>query len=339
LARALLTACAMGTAIRSIASLAVLVLAGCNVVLGNETGGLGTPSTGSEGGAAGGFDATDESTSAGGAGGSGSGPTVEAGSMSDAGDAGLERPDARDASSERDGVGDASSPSVDGKSDAGSRDGDGSPTDARDAAGDTFRCADITSCATGFNCDHGACVAATVSCAAHKSAYPSSPDGVYWINPTGTPMRAYCDMQLESELCTEIEGEHRGRTRDGSNLAYTTRSILHASDGKCSLWAVRGSADGYPLRALEMLAGQKLGSCQALGFAGDVALGSCAFGDSTGYTNCGFALSTLYQWGNHCSGCVEGDGISATYVKQGPMHSSSVLSSFDGSVQSHCAIR
>jgi hypothetical protein len=117
------------------------------------------------------------------------------------------------------------------------------------------------------------------------------------------------------------------------------RSVLLVGQGKCTLWAVRGSLDGYPLRPLEAVAGQKLPTCQALGFVRDVTLGSCAFGDSADHSNCGFAVSPLYQWGNHCSGCVIGDGDSATYVKQGPMHSSTALSSFDGSIATHCAIR
>jgi hypothetical protein len=316
-----------------------IVLSACNAVLGNESGDF-VPDLTTSGGAFGGAGRSGTSGST--TGGGGHGGAAE--------DAALGKPDAAE--------GGGAAGSQDGGTEASVRvDADASPVvdastpdaktmDARDegartdAAVDAFRCANLDGCATGYNCDKGVCVPATVSCAAHKSAYPSSGDGVYWINPTGTPMRAYCDMQLQSELCTEIEADHRGKTRDGSNLPYTMRSILHARDAKCSIWAVRGSTDGYPIRAIEMVEGQKLGTCQALGFPSDVMLGECAFGDSAGYSNCGFALSPpLYQWGNHCSGCMIGDGLSPTYVKQGPMHSSTVLSTADGSVQSHCAVK
>jgi hypothetical protein len=228
--------------------------------------------------------------------------------------------------------------------DAGARDADVRDESAARDAGidvspDTPRCVDHDGCSAGFNCERGTCVAPTVSCAAQKSTYPASTDGVYWINPAGTAMRAYCDMKIVTELCTEIEGEHHGRTREGSNLGYTMRSILHARDGQCGIWAVR-AADGYPIRVLTMVAGQTLTTCQALGFVSDGVLNACAFGDSAGNSNCGYPFGTpYYQYGNLCAGCVIGDGESPTYVKQGPMHSSSVISTFDGSTQSFCKVR
>jgi len=92
-------------------------------------------------------------------------------------------------------------------------------------------CDEANPCDGAFNCEQHACVEPTVSCNAHKNAYPSAPDGVRWISPSGTPMRAYCDMAERVELCTEIEGDHRGVTRDGSRLAYSLRSVLIASEG------------------------------------------------------------------------------------------------------------
>ena len=88
----------------------------------------------------------------------------------------------------------------------------------------------------GQNCaTTGRCVAAQVSCAAQKSSYPASTDGVYWISPAGVAHRAYCDMAISAELCTEIEGEHRGRTRDKAALSYVMKSILLSP--KPTMWA------------------------------------------------------------------------------------------------------
>jgi hypothetical protein len=219
---------------------------------------------------------------------------------------------------------------------------DGAASDVhvvRDAAADTRPACTITDdCVMGKNCYRGDCVAATVSCASQKSSYPTSVDGIYWINPSGTPMRAYCDMQVQTELCTEVEGDHHGTTREGSNLSFVMTSVLHASDGECLLWALRASADDYPLAGLDGQA--PLSTCQWLGFVSDGVLGGCPFGDGAGSSDCGFPISLpYYQWGNACSGCVIGDGVSDTYVKQGPMHTSFVVSTFDGSVQSRCKVR
>jgi hypothetical protein len=330
-----------------------VVLIGCNGVLGNDNGEFVPGDPGNETAGAAGTGSDPQPSGAGGsatggaAGGSGGAAglppsdVVDAGPDRDEGAAGGSRIDAApEVSGAVDAAPDhAPSPQVDA-TDTGSQVADAGTPDVRTSdAADAFRCADLRGCATGFNCESGVCVAATVSCAAHKSTYPTSPDGVYWISPTGTPMRAYCDMQLQSELCTETEGDHRGRTREGSNLAYTMRSILHASANECSIWAVRGSADGYPLHEIILVAGQKLGACQALGFPGDVSIASCAYGDNPGNSNCGFPLTVLYQWGNMCSGCVLGNGDFPVYTKQGPMHSSTLMSSFDGSTQSHCAVK
>jgi hypothetical protein len=336
-----------------------IAIGGCNAVLGNADGdlapdevsgassGLGGSSAGASTSAS---VASSSVTSSSGSGGDpGTGPT--GGSSGGSGGTGGAEPDASFAEADAeagpwvDGRSEGAAPERDvTSSDARAADGDRSDAVTRDATADilsvdAFRCTDTDACSMGYNCEKGTCVAATVSCTAHKSAYPTATDGVYWINPTGTPMRAYCDMKLLTELCTEVEGEHRGKTREGSGVAYTMRSILHARDGVCSVWAVRASADGMPVGMLSPEAGQTMSTCQALGFARDVALGACDFGDIAGYSNCGFAVSPLYQWGNRCSGCVLNDGVYPTYVKQGPMHSSSVISSVDGSFQSRCAIK
>ena len=195
-------------------------------------------------------------------------------------------------------------------------------------------------CALGFNCVGEACVAASVSCAAHKSIYPDSVDGVYWIQPSGTPMLAYCDMQERTELCTEIEEEHHGRTREGSNTPFAMTSILYADQGECAIWALRSVPENYPFTLLGLGLPHELGTCEAFGFRADAALGACKYGDWTGSTSCGFPVAApYYQFGDFCDGCTLNDGSHDTYVLMGPVHSSDVLSDFGGSVQTRCRVR
>jgi hypothetical protein len=181
-------------------------------------------------------------------------------------------------------------------------------------------------CSDGFNCAAGNCVPATVSCAAHKSSHPSSGDGVYWIGPPAR--RAYCDMRVPIELCTELTEEHSGgRTRDGSNLTFALTSVLLWSQGECAIWALRALPDGIPFGPFKRP--HPLTSCQAIGFLADGLLGSCAYGDTPGFSACGFGAPPLYQMGDDCAGCVVNDGPQERYTRQGPMHESWVLTSFD----------
>ena|SRR6187551_1065162 len=76
----------------------------------------------------------------------------------------------------------------------------------------------------------------------------------------------------------------------------------------------------------------------SFGFVADGQLGNCAYGDSAGYTDCGFGASPLYQMGDDCAGCVVGDGPHDLYVRQGPVHQSHVLTSSDPSTQTRCKV-
>ena len=193
-----------------------------------------------------------------------------------------------------------------------------------------------TGCSDGFNCAAGSCVPATVSCAAHKSSYPSSGDGVYWIGPPA--MRAYCDMRVPIALCTEVTEEHSGgRTRDGSNVTFGLTSVLLWSQGECAMWALRAIPEGIPFGPYRRT--HPLTTCQAFGFVADAQLGNCAYGDTAGYTACGFDAPPLYQMGDDCAGCVVGDGPHDLYVRQGPVHQSSVLTSSDPSTQTRCKVK
>lgn len=195
----------------------------------------------------------------------------------------------------------------------------------------------MAECPTGQNCMNARCVAALVSCAAQKTSYPSSQDGVYWIRPAGQTYRAYCDMAISAELCTEIEGEHRGKTRDPAALGYTMMSLLLAGDGVCRMWAIR-SAEGYPFNRLEPVNGVAPGStCRSLGFVGDGVLGICDYGSQL--SDCGFSARPLNVWGNHCIGCVLNDGDYDRYTLQGPVSTGFTLSSMNGSVATTCSVR
>lgn len=61
------------------------------------------------------------------------------------------------------------------------------------------------------------------------------------------PIRAYCDMQARVELCTDIEEEHHGVTREPSMLKFTMTSIMHEDAETCDIWAVRENGTNIPI--------------------------------------------------------------------------------------------
>jgi hypothetical protein len=252
----------------------------------------------------------------------------------------------------------SSGPGNDSGADATTNDGalsDGTapPTDARpsgdgpsspgDAGPDASPCATVDDCPMGKNCAAGTCVNATVGCAAQKNSYPKSQDGTYWIAPAGVPELAFCDMTLQVELCTETAGEHVGRTREGSNLAFKMSSLLLYSQRICKIWAVR-AADDTPFAALDLTVPNPppLGTCAALGFASDATIGQCPYGTVAGTTTCGFPVNAamLYQYGNVCPSCPDvGAGLFSDYVLQGRINSSTMISAFDGTTFTTCRIQ
>lgn len=199
-------------------------------------------------------------------------------------------------------------------------------------------CGLTSDCTMGFNCVEGVCKAALSSCAAQKTAYPSSPDGEYWIDPSGNnPMHAYCDMQLMTELCTEIEGLHQGRTREGSNLDYIMTSVLDKSAGICEMWAIRTLPDERPFENLYSPI-RIMDTCEALGFVGPGIENPCPWGSEFG--TCGYDISNgFYNYGDSCGGCALNDGIWDKWVLMGPVYKGSVNSSMDGSYRQLCMTR
>lgn len=199
-------------------------------------------------------------------------------------------------------------------------------------------CQTMADCASAQNCVAHACVPALVSCAAQKNSFPDSKDGVYWLAGDGAARRVYCDMAQSAELCSEVMGEHQGRTRDKSTLAYTMTSVLLLSDGVCKLWDIHGSDSGYPFGGLEAIQGVPAAStCRYLGFAADGALGSCNYGSNTGYTNCGFTKTPLERYGNSCASCTpDGAGTFDHWVLQGQIFAAGILSSKSGSIFTTC---
>jgi hypothetical protein len=165
----------------------------------------------------------------------------------------------------------------------------------------------------------GSCVPATVSCAAHKSSYPSSGDGVYWIGPPA--MRAYCDMRVPIALCTEVTEEHSGgRTRDGSNATFALTSVLLWSQGECAIWALRALPRGFPSDRIAAPTRSPPVRRSASSLTDSSATAPTATAPDT--TACGFGAPPLYQMGDDCAGCVVGDGPHELYVRQGPVHQS-----------------
>jgi hypothetical protein len=217
--------------------------------------------------------------------------------------------------------------------------GSGSDDDGGVADGGALACSSFDQCPRGENCVDGHCQGAVTSCAATKSAWPKSRDGLYWLAATDGAHLAYCDMALGRELCTDTMAMHSGKTREGSSLDYTMVSQLSADGGICELWAARAS-DGYPLGRFDKdVAGITLNQCQALGFVDDSALGQCAYGTDSGYSNCGFAVTPLYVYGHKCTGCMLNSGTFTHYVKMGPFTSGATLTTVDGVTRARCKTR
>lgn len=214
--------------------------------------------------------------------------------------------------------------------------GDGTLTMLLNCPGGSCPCGSGPPCSAGQNCvaNHTTCAPGQPSCAATRQSYPELTDGEYWLQPVGgQPYRAYCDMRVGADLCTEVQGTRQGRTRDASNLNFSMTSVLLPQLGVCELWGLR-AADGYPL---DRLWGAPLSTCQALGFLGDDSLAMCEFG--SGASKCGFPVSNYYRHGNACSGCEVNSGSYSRYVVQGPMYAAVIMTDMDGSVRARCRYR
>jgi hypothetical protein len=215
--------------------------------------------------------------------------------------------------------------------------GQSSTEPAGGAAGQPSGCSGIADCDVGENCVSSRCVPARVSCAAQKNSHPASEDGVYWIGTAGAWLRAYCDMQLSTELCTEVTGEHMGRTREKAAIGYTMTSVLLLNEGVCKMWAIRGTDDGHPFDQLKAVAGVAEGqTCISLGFVADGVLGACDYG--TERTTCGFSATPLYWYGNNCAGCAMNDGTFDRWTLQGPAIRALALSSTSGTDFTTCKV-
>jgi hypothetical protein len=210
------------------------------------------------------------------------------------------------------------------------------------AAGDlntVVRCTAFGDCPTGENCVQQLCRPAVASCAAHKAAFTAATDGIYWIAPGGSPLLAYCDMSVRTELCTTQQGSHTGQTREGSATPFSMTSQLAADGTTCDLWAVRAS-DGFPLGVWAKPDNSlSLTQCAALGLVDDVAISQCPYGTSAPYSNCGFNVSPLYAYGHECINCALHQGTFTQYTKMGPFTTGAVLSSVDGTTRARCKTR
>jgi hypothetical protein len=209
---------------------------------------------------------------------------------------------------------------------------------------DLSRCSVLDDCPAGFNCVATHCVAAASDCSAMKALLPGGGagyDGVYWITNSGVTYRAYCDMQLGVELCSENMGEHTGQARDGSMLRYRMTSQLFWQKGWCNLWNVRdATSSGFPLDRVTNQQGFNTNqTCQVLGFISDNAVDVCFYGSGSGGSNCGYTVPQTSRWGNFCNGCGDNNGYFNQYTLQGVFTDGTVLSSADGSVVARCNVR
>jgi hypothetical protein len=199
-------------------------------------------------------------------------------------------------------------------------------------------CSTMDDCASGNNCVAGACTPATTSCTQEKALH-GSPDGEYWINPSGTPQRVYCDMQLGVVLCSETATLNSGQTRDGSHLPIQMMSVLNHAQGTCDLWALRAT-DKFPIDFYSDNFGTGLNTCSAIGFKSVAKATGCLFGSSNGYGNCGYDIGTnYYRYGTNCSGCSQYNGLYPSYQLQGYMFTATVATDFAGNQRLSCKMK
>lgn len=162
----------------------------------------------------------------------------------------------------------------------------------------------------------------------------TAPNGIYLIGTSTSAARTYCDLAAQVALCSEVQGNVTGTTKDASALPWAATAVLRPDTGVCELWNVRHGTSGHPFDRIHPKTGSPNSTCEAFGFLGDELLGSCSFGSS--YSNCGFPV-TLYRYGDACNGCSSNNGTSYNrYVFQGPMSSASVLTNASGSVRMYC---
>jgi hypothetical protein len=158
-----------------------------------------------------------------------------------------------------------------------------------------------------------------------------SASGLYRIEGLTGSYRAYCDAAHGVELCTEALGEHRGVSKDPSELAFTMTSVLEGD--ACRVWNVKAESDGRPLDALEFFDDDlqfvsvdpclPLGLPKALGFR---RADGCPYGSNPGYGACGYDPKQdgtgPMKWSNGCLSCRVNGGNSHGYVLQGEIYTS-----------------
>lgn len=199
-------------------------------------------------------------------------------------------------------------------------------------------CTLLDHCPTGTSCVARLCQAAVASCAATKTAYAGAADGEYWIKPaTGAAYRAYCDMALGREICTEAGGTVTGKTREGSGINWSGHAKLDHKTGLCTLYALKGPT--YPFEDLNAVAGQTMKTCAAFGFKADGTLGNCLFGSGAGRGKCGFTITTYNRYGNQCTGCTLNAGNFHDYTLQGPISNGTLITNFSGTIVTTCRVR
>jgi hypothetical protein len=184
-------------------------------------------------------------------------------------------------------------------------------------------------------------------CADVSRRSPGAPDGIYRLKAGDRSENAYCDLRTGTVLCAETEGEHRGQTRDQSQIPFLLTSVLEPS-GLCRIWAVRHASEGQPLDRLSALAGASdalvQSTCEALGFRGgdEEMHARCPY---TSDQDCGFSgqiLAGAYgphvsKWGNSCDCNVH--ELRPFYSLEKPVFFSRLPWTFDGTLSARCQTR
>jgi hypothetical protein len=184
-------------------------------------------------------------------------------------------------------------------------------------------------------------------CAEIQRQFPDAPDGIYRLRVGDRIEDAYCDMRLGRVLCAETEGEHRGQTRDPSQLPFLMKSVLEPS-GACRIWAVRHEVGGQPIDRLNGLQtapdATVRSTCQALGLQGgdEEVHARCPYGSDA---DCGFSGQILTgaigphasKWGNSCDCNIH--ELRPFYSLEKPVFHSRLPWTFDGSLSARCQTR
>lgn len=135
---------------------------------------------------------------------------------------------------------------------------------AQDAGGDSAIdsagsgsgvCATKNDCPGGQNCLGGMCEPGTASCKAILAAHPATPDGDYWITPTGSaPILVRCDMTTSGGGWTALPLQFAVATMWDTSETGTACTTLLAANNLGHIKSFQSvNTTGYSYRSLKFV--------------------------------------------------------------------------------------